>query len=123
MTNLSALIKAAQSAIAASNASVDWGDVDTLSDEQLIALVGPGYPEKKAWDDSSVLPTSTAGLMLLAGSIEGYAESELNLRLRKLAGPGYPEFERWALTGQAPETEAGKRLVAAVQAADTKETQ
>lgn len=120
MTTIAALVRAAQAALS-ERAPTDWNDLDALTDEQLVVLAGPGYPEKKTWDESDALPTSTAGLMLLAGAIEGKAEAELDARLRRMAGPGYPEFERWALTGQPPQTDAGKELVAAVQAAREKD--
>jgi len=120
MTNIASLIRAAQQAVTGHTVT-DWSDPDLLTDEQLRALAGPGCHECETWDESDALPTSTAGLTLLAGMIEGATESQIRLQLRKTAGPGYPEYERWALTGGIPTTDAGRELIEAVQAAGKKE--
>ena len=51
------------------NTAGDGEHVDLMTDEQLLARAGPGYPEFEAFELHGVLPTTAAGLDLLGEKI------------------------------------------------------
>lgn len=131
MTNLAAVVRAAR-AMLTEQPGADWSDPDSLTDEQLRALAGPGLPETELWDKNGTLPHSIAGLKLLAGMIEIHAVTWSNVLLQRkmsrysneelleMAGAGYAEVERYYLTGELPESDAGRELLASLQATEKK---
>jgi hypothetical protein len=72
MTSLTAVIRAAQQALA-EQTPPDWSDPDSLSDEQLEAIAGPDCADVVTWDEHNTLPPSVAGLTLLTHLIEARA--------------------------------------------------
>jgi hypothetical protein len=72
MTTLAAIVKAAQRGLE-DQTPADWSDPDSLTDEQLEAIAGPGCTDVVTWDEQSMLPSSVSRLALLTQLIEARA--------------------------------------------------
>ena len=81
MTNVASIVKAAR-AMLAEQSSASWSDPDTLTDAQLLALAGPGYPDFETWSDHALLPTTVSGLLLLGNIIEHQANADIARRAK-----------------------------------------
>ena len=83
MSNIPAIVKAAR-AMLSEQTSANWSDPDSLSDSQLLALAGPGYPDFESWSDHGLLPATVPGLLLLGNIIEHTANAAIALRYKHL---------------------------------------
>lgn len=83
MTNVATIVKAAR-AMLAEQPGADWSDPDSLSDSQLLALAGPGYPDFEVWSDHGLLPATVPGLLLLGSIIEQTALADIARRYKHL---------------------------------------
>lgn len=76
MTPLTRLVRQAQELLDATPTPDNCTDADQLTDEQLLALAGPGYPEFETWSERGDLPQTVAGLALVGGVIGRPARPE-----------------------------------------------
>ena len=83
MTNLASVVKAAR-AMLTEQSSASWSDPDSLTDAQLLALAGPGYPDFETWSDHGLLPATVPGLLLLGNIIEHTASAAIARRYKHL---------------------------------------